>query len=303
MRAVQFDMSDLSFPASLVELPEPDLPNEAWARVEVTTGGICGSDLHLFSHNTGPSPTLYSLGGHAFVFGHEIAGRIIEAGSDCPLPVGTRVAVDPCIPCAARGIDPLCATCARGWTSSCLNLDSRIVSSGAHSGSPSTSAAGGATRCWHMRRCCTRSPMRSPTAVRACTNPSRLPLTACYVPRHMTVTRYSWSGPASSASPPSPRSRASFHLSGNGSCSSQTPGGCRDPACGADHAVLSDAENGHFEELAQIMGVRQVGMGTETMLMGGFPYVVEAVGAPRSVTEALRAVPTAGRCCSWAPPG
>ena len=26
------------------------------------------------------------------------------------------------------------------------------------------------------------------------------------------------------------------------------------------------------------------------MLMGGFPYVVEAVGAPQSVTEALRAV-------------
>jgi threonine dehydrogenase-like Zn-dependent dehydrogenase len=26
------------------------------------------------------------------------------------------------------------------------------------------------------------------------------------------------------------------------------------------------------------------------MLMGGFPYVVEAVGAPRSVTDALRAV-------------
>ena len=63
MRAVQFDMTDLSFPATLVELPEPDLPGEAWARVAVTTGGICGSDLHLFSHNTGPSPTLYSLGG------------------------------------------------------------------------------------------------------------------------------------------------------------------------------------------------------------------------------------------------
>jgi threonine dehydrogenase-like Zn-dependent dehydrogenase len=61
-------------------------------------------------------------------------------------------------------------------------------------------------------------------------------------------------------------------------------------ACGADHVVLTDASNGHFEELAQIMGVRQVGMGTDTMLMGGFPYVVEAVGAPRSVTEALRAV-------------
>jgi len=31
-------------------------------------------------------------------------------------------------------------------------------------------------------------------------------------------------------------------------------------------------------------------MGNDTMLMGGFPYVVEAVGAPRSITEALRAV-------------
>ena len=43
---------------------------------------------------------------------------------------GTRVVVDPCIPCVARGIDPPCAELARGWTSSCLNLDSRIVSSG-----------------------------------------------------------------------------------------------------------------------------------------------------------------------------
>ena len=40
MRAVQFDMSDLSFPASLVELAEPELPGEEWARVEVSTGGM-----------------------------------------------------------------------------------------------------------------------------------------------------------------------------------------------------------------------------------------------------------------------
>ena len=58
MRAVQFDMVDPAFPASLADIPEPDLPGPAWARVAVTTGGICGSDLHLFAHNTGPSPTL-----------------------------------------------------------------------------------------------------------------------------------------------------------------------------------------------------------------------------------------------------
>ena len=31
------------------------------------------------------------------------------------------------------------------------------------------------------------------------------------------------------------------------------------------------------------------------MLMGGYPFVVEAVGAPRSITEALRAVAHRGR--------
>ena len=75
-------------------------------------------------------------GAFPFVLGHEIAGRVVEAGPECAYPVGTRVAVDPCIPCAARGIDPPCANCARGWTSSCLKLDSRSSAAAARSGSP-----------------------------------------------------------------------------------------------------------------------------------------------------------------------
>ena len=61
-------------------------------------------------------------------------------------------------------------------------------------------------------------------------------------------------------------------------------------ACGADHVVHGDADNAHFEELADLVGARVVGWRTDLMLMGGFPFVVEAVGAPHSVTEALRAV-------------
>jgi threonine dehydrogenase-like Zn-dependent dehydrogenase len=61
-------------------------------------------------------------------------------------------------------------------------------------------------------------------------------------------------------------------------------------ACGADHVVVSEDGPGHFEELARITGARVVGRKADVMLMGGFPYVVEAVGAPRSVTESLRAV-------------
>src|SRR5271166_6104527 len=123
-------MVDPAFPASLVDVPEPALPAGDWVRVAVTTGVICGSDLHLFAHNTGPSPTLVSMGSFPFVLGHEIAGRVIEAGPDCRHAVGTRVALDPCLACSARGIDPPCENCARGWSSSCLNLDSRVVTSG-----------------------------------------------------------------------------------------------------------------------------------------------------------------------------
>jgi threonine dehydrogenase-like Zn-dependent dehydrogenase len=61
-------------------------------------------------------------------------------------------------------------------------------------------------------------------------------------------------------------------------------------ACGAQHVVMADPAAAHFEDLARITGSRVVGRKRDLMLMGGFPYVVEAVGAPGSVTEALRAV-------------
>ena len=61
-------------------------------------------------------------------------------------------------------------------------------------------------------------------------------------------------------------------------------------ACGADDVVLSDPANGHWEALAELSGSRVVGRKRNQMLMGGCPYVVEAVGSPGSVTEALRAV-------------
>ena len=37
--------------------------------------------------------------------------------------------LNPCIPCARAGLEP-CANCAKGWTSSCLRLDSRVVTGG-----------------------------------------------------------------------------------------------------------------------------------------------------------------------------
>jgi threonine dehydrogenase-like Zn-dependent dehydrogenase len=291
VRAVQFDMADPAFPASLVDLPEPALPSDAWARVAVTVGGICGSDLHLFAHNTGPSPTLAGMGAaFPFVLGHEIAGHVVEAGPQCPVPVGTRVAVDPCIPCAPRGIDPPCENCARGWTSSCLSLDSRIVSGGRSLGFTQELGGGWAEQVLAHASMLHAIPdavadrgacLHEPVSI-ACHGILRAP------PRDgepVLVVGAGIIGLATLAAlrglfPSCPVTVVARHPHQAAAAA----------ACGAEHVVRSDPASAHFEELARISGARVVGRKSNLMLMGGFPYVVEAVGAPRSVTEALRAV-------------
>ncbi len=98
MKAIRYDFADANFPASLVDVDDPVLPTGEWARVAVGTGGICGSDLHLFGPLVDGSPTLRGIADFPFELGHEIAGTIIEAGDDCPFARGSRVAVDPIIP-------------------------------------------------------------------------------------------------------------------------------------------------------------------------------------------------------------
>jgi L-iditol 2-dehydrogenase len=291
VRAVQFDLADPAFPASLVEIPEPELPNAGWARVAVTAGGICGSDLHLFAHNTGPSPTLMGMGGSfPFLLGHEIAGRVIEAGAACPITVGTRVAINPCIPCEARGIEPKCANCARGWTSSCLNLDSRIVSGGRSLGY--TQGLGGGWGDQALAHVSMLHPIPDDVPDRGASLYEPVSI-ACHgllraPPRDgepVLVVGAGIIGLATLAAlkglfPSCPVTVLARHPH-------QAEAAL---ASGADHVVGTDPGSGHFEELARISGARVVGRKAQVMLMGGFPYVVEAVGAAQSVTDALRAV-------------
>ena len=290
MRAVVFDMVDPEFPASLAELDEPDLPGPSWARIAVTTGGICGSDLHLFAHNTGPSPTLAALGAFPFVLGHEIAGRVIEAGPGCPWPEGIRVAVDPCIPCLPRGIDPPCPNCARGWTSSCLNLDSRLVSTGRSLGF--TTSLGGGWSEQVLAHVSMLHPIPDAVPDRAACLHEPISI-ACHgllrAPPEdgdpVLVVGAGIIGLASLAALKALFPRCEVTVLARHDHQAEAA-----LACGADHVVRTDPKNAHFEELAQLVGARVVGRKAHVMLMGGFPHVVEAVGSPQSVTEALRAV-------------
>ncbi len=290
MRAVVFDMVDPEFPASLTELPEPELPGPSWARVAVTTGGICGSDLHLFAHNTGPSPTLASIGTFPFVLGHETGGRIVETGAGCATPIGTRVVVDPCIPCLPRGIDPPCANCARGWTSSCLNLDSRIVSSGRSLGFTQDLGGGWADSVLAHESMLHPLPDAVPDRAASLYEPVSI---ACHglmrAEPHdgdpVLVVGAGIIGLATVAA-----LRGLFPHCSVTVLARHAHQATAAAACGADQVVLGDPDNGHWEELAALSGSRVVGRKRHQMLMGGFPYVVEAVGSPQSVTEALRAV-------------
>ncbi len=283
-------MADPGFPASLVDLPEPELPGSAWVRVAVTTGGICGSDLHLFAHNTGPSPTLMSMGSFPFVLGHEIAGRVIEAGPDSPFPAGTRVAVDPCIPCLARGITPPCANCARGWTSSCLSLDSRVVSSGRTLGFTADLGGGWAEQVLAHVSMLHPIPEAVPDELACLHEPVSI---ACHgllrAPpsdgEPVLIVGAGIIGLATVAALKGLYPRCPVTVLARHAHQAQVAS-----LCGADHVVRTSDDNGHWEALADLAGARVIGRKAHRMLMGGFPYVVEAVGSPQSVTEALRAV-------------
>jgi threonine dehydrogenase-like Zn-dependent dehydrogenase len=291
MRAVQFDMVDPAFPASLVELPEPELPNNEWARVDVAVGGICGSDLHLFAHNTGPSPTLMGMAGaFPFVLGHETAGVVVEAGSACDVAAGTRVAIDPCIPCKPRGIEPPCANCARGWSSSCLNLDSRIISGGRSLGFTQNLGGGWAEQVLAHRSMLHPVPDAVPDRGASLYEPVSI---SCHgilrAPPNdgdpVLIVGAGIIGLASLAAikglfPNNPVTVLARH--------EHQAAAAR--ACNADDVVMSAEKSAHFEALSEITGARVVGRKADLMLMGGFPYVIEAVGAPQSVTESLRAV-------------
>lgn len=83
------------------EIPEPPPPTVGEVTLAITAVGVCGSDLHMYE--TG------GIGGRfveePIALGHEFGGVVIAVGEsartedDLALEVGTRVTIDPAIPC------------------------------------------------------------------------------------------------------------------------------------------------------------------------------------------------------------
>jgi L-iditol 2-dehydrogenase len=99
-------------------LPEPPPPRPGEALVRVTAAGICGSDLHTYTHaRIGDTAVATPL-----VLGHEFSGIVEECGALATdgngqrLMPGRQVAVDPASPCG------MCAMCRRGDQHLCTAL-------------------------------------------------------------------------------------------------------------------------------------------------------------------------------------
>ena len=110
-------------PLRLVERDAPDLPSGGWSRVDPLLAGICGSDLATLDGRS--SRYFEDIVSFPFVPGHEVVGLLAEdtTGADgSPLAAGTRVALQPVLGCAARGIVPLCAACQAGQVGNCGQL-------------------------------------------------------------------------------------------------------------------------------------------------------------------------------------
>ncbi|WP_320203413.1 L-idonate 5-dehydrogenase [Agrobacterium rosae] len=94
------------------ELEEPELASNE-VRVQVSTGGICGSDLHYYHH--GGFGTIRVL--QPMALGHEFAGVVAQVAAGVShLAPGMRVAVNPSRACGH------CRFCAEGMQNQCLDM-------------------------------------------------------------------------------------------------------------------------------------------------------------------------------------
>ncbi len=88
-------------------------PGPGQVRVRVSTGGICGSDLHYYHEGGFGSVRIRE----PMIIGHEVAGHVTELGPGVDgLKQGDLVAVSPSRPCRT------CRYCLEGKPNQCLNM-------------------------------------------------------------------------------------------------------------------------------------------------------------------------------------
>jgi threonine dehydrogenase-like Zn-dependent dehydrogenase len=104
---------------SVDTVPDPQIVDDTDVIIEVTTTGLCGSDLHLYDPL---GPFLHP----GDILGHEPMGRVVETGSAITnLAIGDRVVIPFQIACGS------CFMCERGLQTQCETTQVREYGKGA----------------------------------------------------------------------------------------------------------------------------------------------------------------------------
>ena len=95
----------------LEQVPVP-VAGEDEVLVRITTNGLCGSDIHFYKEGKlGPFVV-----DRPYIPGHECCGVVVQAAAAGGPAVGTRVAIEPGIPCRR------CALCKSGRYNLCPDV-------------------------------------------------------------------------------------------------------------------------------------------------------------------------------------
>lgn len=112
MKAIQFVEKGV---ARVADIPLAPMP-AGHALLRVKAAGLCHTDIDVLHAR-------YGTGAFPLVPGHEYAGEVVDVATDVTsVQVGSRVAVDPNLPCGT------CPSCRKGLTNLCRDLKAYGVS-------------------------------------------------------------------------------------------------------------------------------------------------------------------------------
>lgn len=98
---------------SMFDVPTPEIVNDTDVLIRMTHVGVCGSDVHYYSHGRIGNQIV----SYPFTVGHEGAGIIEAVGSNVSkVKKGDRVAIDPAMPCG------VCDQCLNNRPHTCRKL-------------------------------------------------------------------------------------------------------------------------------------------------------------------------------------